>query len=59
VTEDSDFVVTATCVEHGMGTWNEVLAQPEELRKAYYYHIARGMGFNVDWGSGRVWRDKT
>ena len=39
-----------------MGSWAEVTALPDEQRVAFYYHVAKSAGNNVDWQTGRIWR---
>jgi hypothetical protein len=60
VTEDPDFIVTAVCVQHGMGDWDSVVARRTPMeRQAFYYHIAKTEGFNVDWATGAVFKPMT
>ena len=56
VVEDPDFVVAATCSQHGMGSWEEVWRFSEVERLAFYYSVARTEGYDVNWSTGAVFR---
>lgn len=57
VATDPDFVVAATCIRYGFGSWDEVWRAPEAVRLAFYFHVAQAEGYNVNWSTGSVHRD--